>query len=151
MDPTFLLADGSGWLIAALAAVTITLPYLARRRAAAGIRAAGGRLLDRLEPHYWIGFTLAGVSVLHAALATSSLPTPGGAGWAIGIWVALGAMLLVFGQVSLGLQLRRPIAGPERRRTRRLHLLTMTVLVAAGVAHIVLNGAVARDLLGIRL
>ena len=103
--------------------------------------------MERLRPHYWIGFTLAGLSLLHAGLAMSSTPTPGGPAWAAGIWVALGALLLVFGQVSIGAGLRT-LQGRERRRRRRLHFATMTLLVAAGLAHIVLNGALARSLLG---
>jgi hypothetical protein len=47
-------------------------------------------------------------------------------------------MLLVFGQLSLGLGLRRP-GGPDRRRRRRLHLLTMFLLVGAGAGHLALN------------
>jgi hypothetical protein len=141
MDPTAVLAETSGWAIVALTGVTVVLPYLFRRR---GWR--GGSYLDRLRPHYWIGFTLAGLSFVHAGLAMSAGTTPGGAGWAIGIWVATGAMLLVLGQVSLGLGLRRP-GGDDRRRRRRLHFLTMVGLVAAGLLHVVLNGPVVRALL----
>jgi hypothetical protein len=155
MNPTFALAESSGWAIAALTGVTIALPYLARRRPGA---APPARLepavayLERLRPHYWIGFTLAGLSLLHAGLAMSSSPTPAGDGWTVGIWVATGGLLLVFGQVSLGLGLRgRPgVPGPigaERVRRRRLHLLTMALLVAGGLTHVVLNGPLARALL----
>ncbi len=76
----------------------------------------------------------------------SAGPVPGAAAWAVGIWVAIGAMLLVFGQLSLGLGLRQP-ACPERRRRRRLHFLTMTMLVAAGLVHVVLNGPLTHHLL----
>ena len=141
MDLTFALAEVSGWVIAALTGFTVCLPYLLRRR----LRPAGARV-ERLRPHYWIGFTLAGLSLLHAGLAMSSGPTPGDARWTAGIWLAAGAMLLVFGQVSLGVGLRR-LRGAERRRRRRLHFMTMTLLVAAGLAHVVLNGPLARGLL----
>jgi hypothetical protein len=137
MDATFALADASGWAIAGLTGVTIALPYVLRRRPA---------FLERLRAHYWIGFTLAGLSLVHAGLAMSSTPTPGGGDWSAGIWLASGALLLVFGQVSIGYGLRS-LRGAERRRRRRLHFATMTVLVAAGLAHVVLNGPVARSLL----
>src|SRR5215468_7147994 len=143
MDPTYVLAESSGWVIAALTGVTVALPYLVRRRAAAG----NGSYLDRLRPHYWIGFTLAGLSLVHAGLSMSAAPVPGGADWAVGIWVATGAVLLVFGQLSIGLGLRRPGVGPDRRRRLRLHFVTMTLLVAAGLAHVVLNGPLVRGLL----
>jgi hypothetical protein len=137
----YLLAESSGWVIAALTAVTITLPYLLRRRLQ-----WAGPYLARLRPHYWIGFTIAGLSLLHAGLAMSSGPTPGGVDWTVGIWIALGAMLLVFGQLSLGLGLRQP-GSPERKRRRRLHFLTMALLVGTGAGHLVLNGPALRGLL----
>jgi hypothetical protein len=138
LDPTYVLAELTGWAIAVLTGVTISLPYLLRRRAAS---------LERLRPHYWIGFTLAGLSLVHAGLAMSSIPTPGGGDWAAGIWIAMGALLLVFGQVTIGAGLRS-LRGPERRRRLRLHFLTMTLLVAAGLVHVVLNGPLVRSLLG---
>jgi hypothetical protein len=130
--------------MAALTCVTVWAPYLVRRRIP-----APAAYLERLRPHCWIGFTLAGLSLLHAGLAMSSGPTPGGAGWAVGIWVATGALLLVFGQVSLGVGLARPrgLSASERRRRRRLHLTTMVLLVAAGAAHIALNGPLAQAVL----
>jgi len=141
VDPTTLLAESSGWAIAALTGVTVVLPYALRRRRSA--RA----FLERLRPHYWIGFTLAGLSLVHAGLSMSSAPVPGGLDWAVGIWVATGAMLLVFGQLSLGLGLRKTPDGLDRQRRRRLHFLTMTLLVAAGAAHVALNGPLVRALL----
>jgi hypothetical protein len=137
----YLLTEASGWVIAALTVVTVTLPYLVRRRLQ-----WAGPYLERLQPHYWIGFTIAGLSLIHAGLAMSSGPIPGSVDWSVGIWVAAGAMLLVFPQVSLGMGLRQA-ACPERKRRRRLHLLTMTLLVCAGVAHLLLNGPAVRGLL----
>jgi hypothetical protein len=127
------LAASSGWVVAGLTAVTISLPFLLRRR----LRWAS-TYLERLRPHYWIGFTIAGLSLVHAGLAMSSGPAPGGVSWTVGIWVATGALLLVFGQLSLGLGLRQP-GGADRKRRRRLHLVTMALLVAAGAGHVVLN------------
>jgi hypothetical protein len=137
---TYLLAEFSGWVIAGLTAVTVFLPFVLRRR----LRWAG-TYLERLRPHYWIGLTIAGLSLIHAGLAMSSGPAPQSVDWSVGIWVATGAMLLVFPQVQLGLGLRQP-GSPERKRRRRLHLLTMALLVSAGAAHVVLNGAVLRGL-----
>jgi hypothetical protein len=136
LDITCALAESSGWVIALLTGVTVALPYVLRRRPA---------YQARLRPHYWIGFTLAGLSLLHAGLAMSSTPTPGGGDWAAGIWVATGAMLLVFGQVALGAGLRT-LQGEERRRRKRLHFAVMTLLVAGGLVHVVLNGALTREL-----
>jgi hypothetical protein len=144
VNPIGALAESSGWAVAALTAVTVALPYLVRPRFP-----APAAYLERLRPHYWIGATIAGLTLLHAGLAMSAGPAPGGAGWAVGIWMATGAMLLVFGQVSLGLGLARPggVSPAERVRRRRLHFLAMTLLVAAGAAHVALNGPVTRALL----
>jgi hypothetical protein len=143
VNPTFALAEASGWVMAGLTVLTVALPYLVRR----GRPPAA--YLARLRPHYWIGFTIAGLSLLHAGLAMSSGAAPGGADWAVGIWVATGALLLVFGQVSLGLGLRSTpgLGDAERLRRRRLHLLVMVALVAGGLVHVVLNGPLVRSLL----
>jgi hypothetical protein len=141
VSPISFLTESSGWVIAALTVLTITLPYVLKRR----LRWAGS-YLERMQPHYWIGFTIAGLSLIHAGLAMSSGPIPSSVSWSVGIWVATGAMLLVFPQVSLGMGLRQP-ASPERKRRRRLHLLTMALLVCAGIAHVLLNGPAVRGLL----
>src|SRR2546429_6338535 len=106
MDPTYLLAESTGWAIVLLTAITVGLPHL-----------------RRLRPHYWIGFTLAGLSLLHAGLAMSAGVTPGGAGWAVGIWLATGGALPVLRPGSLRLRLppppratRAPRAQPPRPR-----------------------------------
>ena len=138
---TFALAESSGFVIAALTLLTIALPYLLRRRLQ-----WVGSYLERLRPHYWIGFTIAGLSLVHAGLAMSSGPTPGGVDWSVGIWIATGAMLLVFPQIQLGLGLRQATT-PERKRRRRLHFLTMALLVGAAAGHVLLNGPALRGLL----
>jgi hypothetical protein len=143
MSPALALAEVSGWAVAGLTGIAIALPYALRR----GLPPAA--YLERLRPHYWIGFTLAGLSLLHAGFAMSAGATPGGVAWAVGTWVAIGALLLVFGQVSLGLSLRAEpgLSGTERRRRRLLHLLVMAMLVSGGLVHVVLNGPLVRSLL----
>ena len=137
----YLLTEASGWVIAALTAVTVVLPFVLRRR----LRWVGS-YLERMQPHYWIGFTIAGLSLLHAGLAMSSGPIPSSVNWSVGIWIATGGMLLVFPQVSMGMGLRKP-GGPDRKRRRLLHLGTMVVLVVAGAGHLLLNGPLVRGLL----
>jgi hypothetical protein len=146
VTPVALLGESSGWLVAALTAATIPLPYLLRGRLLAPAGWSSG-YLERLRPHYWIGFTLAGLVLLHAVLAMSA-PFPVSVGGATGLWVATGVMLLLFGQVYLGVGLQR-LRGRERLRQRRLHFWTMTLLVAGSLVHVVLNGPVVRALLGV--
>jgi len=57
-------------------------------------------------------------------------------------------MLFAFGQVLLGLRLRR-LRGTGRVRLRRYHLAVMAALVAVGAPHAVLNGALVRALAGV--
>jgi hypothetical protein len=82
--------------------------------------------------------------VLHAAL-TISRPTPSDLGFTTGIWVATGAMLLVLGQVTIGMRLRT-LQGRARLRQRRMHFWVMTLIAAGGLVHVVLNGPVVHAL-----
>lgn len=127
----------TGWLIVVLAAVNISLPYLLRGRLLAS---SGWTMpyLERLRPHYWIGFTIAGLVLLHAGVAMSAPLRPGGL-YTAGLWIATGALLVVIGQVTVGMKMRTS-RGPERLRLRKLHFRFMLMLVVAGLLHIVLNG-----------
>ncbi len=102
--------------------------------------------LQRLTPHYWVGYTIAGLSLLHAGFAMSA-PMPPQGSFGTGIWIATGGMLLVFGQVTLGLRLRE-LRGSGRLRLRRWHVAVVIGLAAIGALHLWLNGplvqAVAR-------
>jgi hypothetical protein len=139
------IGEATGWLIAGLIPITVTLPYLLRGR----LLAAGGwtmPYLERMRPHYWIGVTIAGLSFIHAGFAMSGR-LPAGTGYATGLWVATGGMLLAGGQAYIGMKMRA-LRGAERLRLRKTHFRVMLGLVAAGVIHIVLNGAVVRSLVG---
>ena len=135
---SFLLSEASGWLIVVLAGITVTLPYLVRGRRLAP-EGWGVGYLQRLTPHYWIGYTIAGLSVLHATLAMSG-PILGGNAYLTGIWIGTAGMLLGFGQVSLGVRLRS-LRGEGRLRLRRWHFAAMAALAIVGGLHVWLNGA----------
>ena len=141
-----LLNEASGWLIVALAVITISLPYLVRGRRLAP-EGWGLGYLQRLTPHYWIGYTIAGLSALHATAAMSG-PMPGGGAYGTGLWIASGGMLLAFGQVSLGVRLRSR-RGMGRLRLRRWHFATMAALAVVGALHVWLNGALLHAVSGL--
>ena len=143
-----ILGEASGWLIVVLAAATIPLPYLLRGRLLAPAGWGGIGYLERLRPHYWIGYTIAGLGVIHAGLAMSAPLFFGSAGFNAGLWIGTGAMLLAIGQASVGHRMRA-LRGQERLRLRRLHFRLMMLLVGLGALHIVLNGAVIRLALGL--
>lgn len=142
---SFLVSEASGWLIVVLTAATITLPYIVRGRRLAP-EGWGLGYLQRLIPHYWVGYTIAGVSALHATFAMSG-PLQVGSTYATGLWIAAGAMLLVFGQVSLGVRLRN-LRGQGRLRLRRWHFVGMVAMAATGALHLWLNGPLVHAISG---
>ena len=136
-------AAGTGWLIAGLTAVNLSLPYLLRGR----LLAANGwsvPYLERMRPHFWIGLTVAGLTVLHAGLAMSE-PMRSGGLYGTGLWIATGGLFLVLGQATVGMRLRT-LRGAERLRLRKTHFRIMVGLVTVGVVHIALNAALTQPL-----
>jgi hypothetical protein len=141
---SFLLSEATGWVIAVLVPMTIAIPYAVRGRRLAP-EGWGIGYLQRMVPHYWIGYTIAGASVVHVGFAMAG-PLPAGGAYQAGLWIATGGALLVFGQVLLGVRLRER-RGPGRLRLRRAHFAVMAGLVSAGALHLLLNGAVLQSLL----
>ncbi len=131
------VSSATGWLAAILVAVNISLPYLLRGRLLA---ACGWSVpyLDRMQPHYWIGVTIGGLSLVHAGVAMSG-PMKVGNLYVAGLWIATGALMLVIGQLMVGMRLRT-VRGAERLRLRRTHFRIMVGLVMTGAVHVVLNG-----------
>jgi len=138
----------SGWLLVALLALTIALPYRLRRRRPllqrsppvpptppvlpVPARPAGRR---RLRLHYWLGYAIAALALVHGMASM----TRGIAGRAhpAGLKLASLALLVAFGQVGIGLWLR----GKSGRRVtvRRIHFWVMAALVALVVLHVALD------------
>ena len=130
------LGATTGWLVAGLTALNVSLPYLLRGRRLAPV---GWSMpyLERMRPHYWIGMTIVGLTLLHAGVAMSG-PLRTGGPYMAGLWVAAGGLFLVAGQAMVGMRLRT-LRGTERLRLRRMHFRMMLGLVAVGIAHIFLN------------
>jgi hypothetical protein len=88
--------------------------------------------------HYWLGFLIPAVALLHAMLPMSA-GNPSRFNQT-GLLLATFALFAMLWQLGLGLKLRE--AGtPDRKTTRHFHLWTMTLIVALVVAHIFLNRA----------
>jgi hypothetical protein len=142
------LTSASGWILVALAAVAIALPFLLRRTtlsvALGLVDARSTPYLRRMRPHYWLGYLITGITLAHAVVPMAA----GFAGRvnALGLYLATGALFLLFGQVLLGMSLRQPgVSG--RRGIRRWHFWGMVGIVTLGVGHIALNSPTLRVLI----
>jgi hypothetical protein len=129
----FVLTAGSGWLAALLLGANVSVPNL--------IRSMQGGLagpLPRLPLHYALGFLIPAVAFVHAWLPMSlgRMSTFG----RTGLLLATAALLIMLGQIALGVSLR-DAKGAKRRRARRLHLCTMVLILALIGMHVVLNRA----------
>lgn len=144
MTSRLLAIAASGWLLVAILAATIALPYRLRRRGPPPRRSpappaspvpAGLARPERLRLHYWLGYAIAALALVHGMESM----TRGIAGRAhsAGLWLASLALLVAFCQVGIGLWLR----GKSVRRAaiRRIHFWVMAALVALVVLHVALD------------
>lgn len=135
------LTELSGWVVTLLFCVTVVLPFWYRWRSP-----DPDAFLARMTTHFSIGFGIAALSLLHAVLAVSSLA--GGSPYLIGLAFATLGLFVAFGQVALGLQVRRR-NGRYRRWLVIAHVTTMVVLAGLGAVHLVLDGPFTRCFLGL--
>jgi len=142
MSSRLLAIAASGWLLVALLAVTIQIPYRQRRRRVRQPRRSARPAWQAwparwagLRLHYWLGYAIAVLALVHAMAAM----TRGIAGRAhpAGLRLASLALLVALGEVGIGLWLR---GKPQHRAAvRRIHFWVMTVLVALIVIHVALD------------
>ena len=135
----------SGWILVVLVAATALLPFAVRRAELAGPRPGvrARTFLERLRPHCFLGYAIAGLLLLHGWVAIDA-----GLGervQSLGLNLAGVALVLIGLQMLLGLRLRDP-RRRDRPRLRRIHLITTLAIVVTAGAHIALNSSV-RDLL----
>lgn len=126
----------SGWAVTLLFCVTVVLPFWYRWRTP-----DDERFLLRMRTHFSIGFGIAALSLLHAAVGVSSVA--GGGAPLTGVAVAALGLFVAFGQVALGLQLRRR-RGRYRGWLVTAHVGTMLALAALGATHLLLDGPLTR-------
>jgi hypothetical protein len=135
----------SGWVLVVLLATTIGLAYWLRRAPPVSSDSERVPLLDRLRPHFWLGFGIAPITFAHLWPAMSE-------GWVRrvdqpGLYLAAGAFVLTIGQVVLGLRLR-DVRSRSRRAVRRVHFWTMALIAALTIGHVAINSATVRVLFG---
>lgn len=126
----------SGWAVTILFCVTVVLPFWYRWRSP-----DSEVFLARMATHFSIGFGIAALSLLHAVLAVASLA--GGSPYLIGLAFATLGLFAAFGQVAVGLQLRRA-RGRYRNWLVASHVANMLALAALGSVHLVLDGPFTR-------
>lgn len=135
----YFIGSLAGRIATMLCLLAIALPYLLRRnRLSRGLGLAQEHAvpyLRRLWPHFWMGYIILALSVVHPGTVMRAMGRANSAG----IWAATGAFFLLLFEIVLGLNLKEERL-PARRPLRRLHFWTMTAFVAALGLHLWLNG-----------
>lgn len=141
----------TGWLVAALLATQIALPFFLRRArnraiptggavaavAKGDASATGARLAgNSMRWHYLLGFILPAAALVHGWIPMGSGHMPRTS--MTGLWLATYALGLLFLQLMLGLVLQR-LPGGAARIMRRVHFFTMLVVAALALSHMLLN------------
>lgn len=136
----YAITSGTGWFMMVLLLAIILYPFLLR----AGFLGSIQPFLKRMRLHYWMGYTLGGVLLVHIWVSMSG--DLAAAVNALGLYLATIAMFLVIGQIAMGQQLSSPkLSG--RRVMRRGHFWTMLALVSFVLAHVALNSGTLQLLL----
>lgn len=127
----YLLTAFSGWAGVMLFGSGLAIPYLLRRMPKAKLP-----YLQRMWPHYWLGYLAFFVSFAHAGLAMRGGNMRGIN--SAGVWIATVALLVILWQIAVGLMLKHPTQS-SRCALRRLHFWTMALVAGLIVLHVALN------------
>ena len=134
------ITSATGWVMMVLLIATILYPFLLR----SGLLGPVQPFLKRMRFHYWLGYSIAGIVLVHVWIPMSA----GLAGRvnAAGLYLATIALFLIFVQVSLGRRLSWPKLS-VRRTVRRWHFWVMAGIVVFVLGHIALNSGSIQMLL----
>ena len=136
----YIVTSITGWLMMILLVITILYPFLLR----GGVLGPVQPFLKRMRFHYWLGYSIAAVVLVHALLPMSAGLAKGAD--AVGLDLATVALLLTFVQVFLGRQLSWPKLF-RRRVVRGWHFWVMIGIVVFILGHIALNSGTLQMLL----
>ena len=135
---SYLVSSVAGRIAIVICGFAILLPYALRRnrlsRSLGLAQDNAGHYLHRLWPHFWLGYLIVGLSLLHTTTVMAAMARANPAG----VWAATGALFLLMLEVVLGLSLKDARLG-GRVLVRRLHFWTTTALVVLLAAHLWLN------------
>jgi hypothetical protein len=126
------ITSATGWVLMVLLIATIVYPFLLR----SGLLGPVQPFLKRMRLHYWLGYSIAGIVLVHVWIPMSA----GLAGRVntAGLYLATIALILIIVQVSLGRRLSWPKLA-MRRVVRRWHFWIMIGIVVFVLGHIALN------------
>ena len=132
----------TGWIGCILIGLEIATPYLLRKNRLSEwlgtVKFAAKRpCLQRLWPHYWIGYVLLSLALIHTVVPMAARQLGGTS--AAGLWIATVALLLMLVQWLTGLWLKDPKFA-ARVPTRSWHYWLMFGIVVLVGAHVWLNG-----------
>jgi hypothetical protein len=129
----FIYAVGSvaARIAAALCVAVIGLPYLLRR---GPLRRHQAPYRQRLRPHFWIAYFVAGLTIVHVGTAMRAMVRANIAG----VWCATGALLLLVFEIVAGLALRES-GWKERGGLQRIHFWTAIGFTGSLAMHLRLN------------
>jgi hypothetical protein len=132
----------TGWIGFVLIGLGVLFPYLLRRNrlsvwlGTAKI-AAGTPYLRRMWPHYWLGYLLLLLSLIHSVVPLQAGDLRGLN--MIGLWLATGGFLFLLLQSAIGLWLQ-DAALIGRATMRSCHYWLMFGVVILVSIHVWLNG-----------
>ena len=136
----FFYAGLSGWLALILMALTALLPYLFRRSRVSVlldmVPATGRAYLERMWPHFWVGYTVVALSAVHGWIFMTRAPTQRRN--SLGLYLASFALLWLLLQLSTGFLLQERELR-ERRLIRQWHFWSMAGILALVCMHVWLN------------
>jgi hypothetical protein len=124
----FVWAASTGWIAVFLLAIASALPFLLR-----WMRATGR---SGMRVHYLLGFAIPAFALIHTSFTMMRMRGLD----QTGLWLATFALVGLFVQMSLGIELRAPPWG-QPRGLKRWHLAMMIAASGMIAGHVVLNRA----------
>ncbi len=131
----YTITSVTGWVLIVLLTATTVYPFLLR----SGVLGPVQPFLQRMRLHYWLGYSITAIVLVHAWISMSGKIA--GSVNTIGLYLATGALLLVFAQITLGRQLSWPKLS-MRRVIRRWHFWVMMGIVLLVLGHVALNSSI---------
>ena len=121
-----------------VAGIEIALPYMLRRAptvASGSVPLRSHSRRARLWPHYWLGYALLGLILLHTSFVMGPAMSRSDA---VGIWAATFGLCMILLQVGIGLLLNS--GASNQPMLRRCHFSSMIVFVVLLLIHVLRNG-----------